>query len=120
MYEIVEHEVLKASEVKTDTQTARVKLPHEMLYKTKATPSKTKLAISEVATISLQWLIFDLTQETHINDPDNVTPFHVTLGEQTGEVESVNGVGEFTFSSDEVGTYKIVVNGEEIEVVVNA
>jgi hypothetical protein len=96
------------------------KTHHAMKHKPKITPDKTSLAINEIATISLQWLVFDLTLETYVDDTENTTSFIVNVSGQEGVIEPTNGAGEFTFSSAEAGIYKIIVNGEEIEVIVNA
>jgi Flp pilus assembly protein TadG len=105
---------------KTLESGATISYLHATTNATKITPDKTSLAINEVATISLQWLVFDLTTEAHINDTANTAPFNVTVNGQVGDITPTNGAGEFTFSSAEAGTYKIIVNGEEIGVVVNA
>lgn len=108
LYKVVEHE----------SGTILINLVR--LSRTKIAPAKTEVAIGEIITISLQWLVFDLTQESYITDIENTAPFNVTVGGQSGEVTAINGAGEFTFSSNESGTYKIIVNDEELEVIVNA
>jgi hypothetical protein len=106
--------------VETDTQFVPIYEIVGNKNKPKIAPDKTSLTISEVATISLQWLVFDLISETYVDDTQNTTPFNVTVSGQTGDIIPTNGAGEFTFSSAEAGIYKIIVNGEEIEVTVNA
>lgn len=96
------------------------KTHYDMKHKPKITTDKTSLTINEIATIFLQWVMFDLTLETHVDDTTNKTLFNVSVNGQTSDITPTNGAGEFTFSSAEAGTYKIFVNGEEIEVVVNA
>jgi hypothetical protein len=76
--------------------------------------------VGEEVVVPLSWLIFDPAKQEYVLDTNNTTLFNITVGEQTGEIVPSDGVGEFTFSSVEVGTYKIVVNSEEIEVIVSA